>query len=136
FVVERLYRSATARAVDHPDERQSQLVCHLLRHDLFAADGGVRGTAANGEVVDADHDGTLLDTATAEDEVCRTEVDEVAGRVVASGARDLADLVERTLVEQQRDALTCVELAAVALPLDLLFAAHQLRQRFASFQLI
>jgi hypothetical protein len=45
--------SASAGAVDKPDEREAELARHALRVALLAADRGASGAAPDGEVVAA-----------------------------------------------------------------------------------
>ena len=90
----------------------------------------------HGEVVAAYRHGAAVDAAAAHDEVGRHEVGEVAGLVVLRLAGDGADLVERAGIEQALDALAHGELAAVMLALDLVGAAHAVRQLFAAAQVV
>ena len=88
-------------------------------------------TAAHREVVAADHDRPSLDLAAAEDEVGGHQLLEIVVLVIAGEARDLADFVERALVEQQVDPFADVVAAAILLALDPHFAAQLLGIRLA-----
>ena len=130
------HRAAAAGAVDQAHDRQAQLVRHLLGTDLLLPNRGVRRAAAHREVVAGRDHVAPVDLAAAEDEVARREALELAVHVVTGASADGADLVERVRVEQARDALTHGELPRLALPRDLLRAAHLQRQRFAPPQLV
>ena len=67
--LERLHRAAAAGPVDEPDDRQAQLVRHLLGMDLLLEDRRVGGAAAHREVVAADDDGAAVDAGPSHDEV-------------------------------------------------------------------
>ena len=69
--VEALDAAAAAGAVDQADDRQAQLVGHLLGVDLLLGDGGVGRAAPDGEVVAADHHRAAVDAAPTHDEVGR-----------------------------------------------------------------
>ena len=71
-----------------------------------------------------------------EQEVGRSEVDQLAVGVVGGAPGDLPDLVERPVVDQGVDALAHVELSPVVLTGHLLGATHLLGQRLPAGQLV
>ena len=134
--LDRLHRAAAARAFDHADDRQAEIMRHFLGHQRLGRDRGVGRTAAHGEIV-ADHDhGAAVDLAAAEHAVGRRQLLEFAVVVVFGDAGDRADLVEGILVDQSVDALTNREPALVMLALDLVNASHLARERFAPSELV
>ncbi len=131
-----LDRAAAARALDQTDERQPQLVGHLLAQQMLLLDRRVGRATAHGEVVSADDDGATVDTGATEDEVRRREARQIIGAVIGRLARDLAELVERAGVHERVDALADGEAAAIVLSLHALRAAELLGERLASPQLV
>ena len=119
-----------------PDDRQAEIVRHLLGHQRLGRDRGIRRAAAHGEIV-ADHDhGAAVDLAAAEHAVRRRQVREFAVLVIFGRAGNRADLVEAFRIDQTVDALANGEPALVALPLDLVNAAHLARERFAPSEIV
>jgi hypothetical protein len=103
---------------------------------VLALDGGVRGAAAHGEVVAAHHHRAAFHAGAAEHEVGRREVHQLVSLVVSGAAGDLADLVERALVDEARDALANGEAPAIVLPFHPLGAAERLGEGLAATQLV
>src|SRR5262249_62108686 len=135
----RLYgldRAAAARSLDQTDQREAQLVRHLLTLEVLALDRGIGGSAAHGEVVAADHDGPSVEPGSAEDEVRWNELLEVVLLVVRRAACDLADLVKAPRIDQQPDSLPDRVPPAFVLPLHPLRAAQLLGERFAAPELV
>ena len=125
---QRLHRSAAARTVDEPHDRDAQIVRHAFGVHLLLEDRRVGRTAAHGEVVAADHDGASVDAPTAHDEVRRRGVDEIAVVVVRRAPGERADLVKRVRVEQRVDAFPNGQLSLGAVLGDLLVATHATSQ--------
>ena len=135
--LDRLDRAAAAGAVNETNERDAQLVRHLLRHHLLLPDRGIRRAAAHREVIAADHDGAALDPSPPEDEVGGLErLDVFAIVAVLRAPRDRADLVEAAGIEQRIDALAHREAAGVVVALDLVRSAHAAGQLFAPAQFL
>ena len=89
-----LHRAAAAGAFDHADDRQAEIMRHLLGHQRLGRDRGIRRAAAHGEIV-ADHDhGAAVDLAAAEHAIRRRQVGEFAALVIFGDAGNRADLVE------------------------------------------
>ena len=133
---DRLHRAAAARPFDHANDRQAEIVRHLLGHQRLGRYRGIRRAAAHGEVV-ADHDhGAAIDLAAAEHAVGRRQLLEFVVLVVFGDPGNGADLVEGILVDQSVDALTNREPALVMLALDLVNASHLARERFAPSELV
>ena len=130
------YRAAAAGAFDHADDRQPEIVRHLLGHQRLCRDRRVRRAAAHGKIV-ADHDHrAAIDLAAAEHAVRRRQVGEFAVVVIFADAGNRADLVEGFCIDQLVDALADGEPALVALPLDLVNASHLARERFAAGEVV
>jgi len=101
----------------------------------LAAGGAVGGTAAHGEVIAADDDPAPLDAARAHHVVRWPEGGEVAVLVRRHAGED-ADLAEGAVVQEAVDALADGELAAAALTLDVLLAAHPVGELSAVGELV
>ena len=82
------------------------------------------------------HAQAALDAAAPANEIGRHEIYQLAIGAVFGPAGDGADLVERIRIEQSLDTLAHRQLAAVALALDLVFAAHLAGQGLATAQLV
>src|SRR5262249_40922356 len=129
-----LHRTAAARALDDTDDRQAEVVRHLLRHQRFCGDRRIRRAATHGEIV-ADHDhGAAVDLGTAEHAIGRRQMLKLALLVIFADAGNRADFVKAVGIDHLVDALADGEPALVALPLDLLNAAHLAREGFAPGQ--
>src|SRR5262249_18999801 len=127
---------AAAASFDDADDRQAEIMRHLLRHQRLGRDRGIRRAATHGEIV-ADHDhGAAVDPGAAEHAVGRGQVPELAGLVIFAGAGHGAGPVEGLGIAHPGDALADGEPALVALALDLLNAAHLARERFAPSELV
>src|SRR5207244_6363193 len=96
---------------------------------------GVRGAAADGEVVALDDRTPPLDAALADDHVRRQERGELAVAVLGA-PRQRAGLVKGVPVEEPVDPLAHGEPAAAVLPVDPLGAAHPARELLAAAQLL
>ena len=131
-----LHRPAAARALDDADQRQAQLVGHLLALVVLALDGGVGGAAPHREVVAAHDHRPAVEPRPAEDEVGRRQLLQVVLGVVGGLPGDLADLVEALRVDEPVDALADRVAPAVVLPLDPLRAAQALGELLAALQLV
>src|SRR5262249_21961247 len=131
-----LHRTAAAGAVDQAHQRQTQLVCHLLRHHLLLPDRRIGGAAAHREVVTADHDRAIVDAAAPEYEIGRLERRDLTLRAVLGAAGKRADLTEAAGIEQRLDALAHGEAAGIMLALDLVRPAHLARQRLTATQFL
>lgn len=68
-LLKRFHGPASAGAVDHADERQSEFMRHLLGGHELAVNGGVGGAAAHSEIVRRGHDRTAVDAPATEDEI-------------------------------------------------------------------
>src|SRR6185295_1238067 len=128
--------AAAARALDHADEGQPQIMRHALALVVLALDRGVGGAATHGEVVASDHDRPAVDLGAAEHEIRGRELHEVVVLVVLGAAGDLADLVEARGIGELGDALADGETAAVVLTLDALGPAELLGERLAPAELV
>ena len=133
---ERLDRPAAARAVDHADDRQLELVRHLLGLHHLAADPGIRRAAANGEIIGGGNHRAAVDLRLAEQEGGRKDGFEIAVFVVAALARDLADFAEGAVVAQRGEPGAGIHLAPAMLASDLVGSAHLLGQRLAPAQFL
>jgi len=131
-----LYRAAAARAVDQAHERQAQVAGHALHRKELVLDAAIVGAAAHGEIVAGDGHRAPVDAPAAEDQVGRREIGQRAVSAVLRDAREAADLVEGTFVQQLVYALAHRELAAVVLALDLVRPAHLFRERLAAAQFL
>src|SRR3954452_20625759 len=109
---------------------------HLLRHQRFCRDRGIRRAAAHRKVI-ADHDdGAAVDPGSSEYAVRGRQMLEFAVLVILADAGDRADLVEGLLIDHSGDALSNREPALVALSLDLVNASHLPRERFAPGEVV
>ncbi len=133
--LQRAHRAAAAGTLDEADQRQPQLVRHLLGGDLLGLDPGVGGAAAHREIVADDDDAPPVEAGPAEHDVGGSEGLEAAAGTVLRLAGDGADLVQAARVDQRVDALAHGEAAVVVLALDLLRPAHLARQGLAPAQL-
>ncbi|MGY3492657.1 hypothetical protein ACVW1B_002076 [Bradyrhizobium sp. USDA 4502] len=129
-------RAAAAGALDHANDRQAEVVRHLLRHQRLGGNRCIRRAAAHGEVVADHNDGAAVDPGAAEHAVRRRQVLEFVALVIFGDAGDGTDLMEAALVDELVDALTNREPALVALPLDLVNASHLPRERFAAGEVV
>ena len=134
--LDRLDRSAAARAFDDADQRHAELARHLFCHQPLAGDRCVGGPAAHGKVIGDDDGGAAIDHAAADHAICRRQVGQVARCIVLAEAGDGAELVKAVRVEQLVDALAHREPAAVVLALDLVGAAHLPRECLALAQFV
>ena len=92
--------AAAAGAFDQADDRQAEIMRHLLGHQRLGRDRGVGRAAAHGEIV-ADHDhGSAVDLAAAEHAVRGRQMLEFVLFVVFGDTGDRADLVEAVPVDQ------------------------------------
>ena len=121
--------------LDQPDQRQAQLVGHLLAHDVLFLDRGVGRAAADAEVAAA-ADRASVDPGTPEDEVRGQEVLEVVAAVIGREAGDGPDLVEAAGIDQGVDALADREASAVALAPHAHFPAEPVRGGLAAVQFV
>ena len=129
FCLDGFHRAATAGALDQADDRQAEIVRHFLGHQGLCGNRGIRRAAAYREIV-ADHDhGAPVHPAAAEHAIGGRHVRELAVLVIFTAAGYGADLVKAFGIEQLVDALAHGEPALVALPLDLVNAAHLARKR-------
>src|SRR4029077_20824358 len=131
-----LDRTAAARAVNQPDQRQAQLVRHLLGLDLLAADRGIGRAATHREIVSADHARAAFYPPAPEHEIGRLERLEFAIRAILRAPGERADFMEAARIEQLSDPLAHRELAAVVLALDLVPPAHLPGERLAAAQFL
>jgi len=93
-------------------------------------------SAAHGEIV-ADHDhSAAVDLGAAEHAIGRRQAFELATLVVFADPGDRSELMEAVGIDQLVDAFTDGEPALVALPLDLLNAAHLARECFAPSEVV
>ena len=134
-ILQRLYRSAAARPVDHPDQRQAHAMRHFLALDEFAVQRCVGRTTAHSEIIGAGHNGTAVHIAAPENEVRRAEIGQLACRVIAALAGNLANFTETAGIEQSLQPLARIKLALPVLPGEFLLAAHFFGQRLARPQL-
>ena len=134
--VQRPDRPTAARSVDEAHDGQTQFTSHLLGPDLLANDGGIGRPATHREVVGGHHHGPAVEVGPAEQEIGRSQVDELAVGVIGGAPGDLPDLVERPVVNHGVDALTNVEFPPAVLAGQLLRAAHLLGQYFPAGQLV
>ena len=109
---------------------------HLLRHQGLGGDRGIRGAATHGEIVADHHHGAAVDLAAAEHAIGGRQLLELAVLVIFAYAGDRADLMEAFGIDQLVDAFADGEPALVALPLDLLNAAHLARECFAPSEVV
>jgi hypothetical protein len=128
--------AAAAGPVDQAHERLAQLVGGALGPHHLLPDGGVRGPAADGEVVGLDDGAAPVDATLADDHVGGHEALELAVLVVGADAGEPAGLVEGSVVEQPVDALADRELALRALARDALLTAHLVRQRLPAAEFL
>ena len=117
-LLERLDRAAAARAVDEPRQRQPQVVRHPLRVDHLLPDRGVRGAAADREVIRLHDEPAPVGLALPDDHVGRHERLELAVGAVARDAGQRARLVEGPRIEQPLDPLADGQLARGVLAID------------------
>ncbi len=128
--------AAAAGAFDHANDRQPEVMRHLLGHQRLCGNRGVGGAAAHGKVV-AHHDhGTAVDLAAAEHAVRRRQVLEFVLLVVLTDTGDRADLVKTVWINDLVDTLANGEPALVMLTLDLVNASHLARERFAPGEVV
>ena len=109
---------------------------HLLALRELAVDGGIGRPAAHGEIVGRGDHRAAFDVGAAEDQVGGIEVGELACGIVMPLAGDLANLAERTRIDQPGNSRARIELAARVLPRDLFGAAHPLGQCLAAAQFV
>ena len=128
--------AAAAGAFDEADEGEAELVGHLFGEDVFGADGGVGGAAADGEVVGDDDDGAVVNAAAADDDVGGGEVDEFAGIVVLGAAGDGAGFVEGAVVEEAVDPFASGEASAFVLALHFVGAAHLVGEGLTALEFV
>ena len=76
--LDRLDRAAAARALDDADDRQPQIVRHLLGHQRLFADRRVGRAAAHREIVADDDDRAAVDPGAAHHAVRRHQLDQPA----------------------------------------------------------
>src|SRR3982074_909224 len=130
------HRAAAAGAFDDADDRQPEIMRHLLGHQRLCGNRGICRAAAYREIV-ADHDHrAAVDLAAAEYAIGRRQVGEFAALVIFGDAGNRPDLVESFWIDQFVDALANGEPALVALPLDLVNASHLARERFAPGEVV
>src|SRR5262245_34971323 len=103
---------------------------------MLALDGRVGGAAAYREIVTAHDDRRSVDARAPEDEVGRNQLLQVVIGIVCPPARDLADLVKATLVDEERDPLTDRVPSSLALPFHPLRAAQLIGEPLAAPQLV
>ena len=133
--LQRAHRAAAAGALDEADQRQAELVGHLLGGNLLGLDPGVRRAAADGEIIADDDDAAPVEPRPPEHHVGGAEGGQPAVAVVFRLAGDGADLVQAAAVEERVEAFADGEPAVVVLARDLLGPAHLARQRLAPAQL-
>ena len=131
-----LHRTAAAGTFDDADDRQTEIVRHLLGHQGLGGDRGIRGAATHGEIVADDHNRPAIDLAAAEHAIRGRQIFEFAALVIFGGTGNRADLVEAVFIDQLVDPLADGEPALVALPLDLVNASHLARERFAPGEVV
>lgn len=134
--LDRLDRAAAARALDNADDRQPEIVRHLLRHQRFFADRRIGRAAAHREIVAGDDHRAAVNRRPAEHIVRRRQLDQVALVVVTRATGDRADLVKAAGIGQRVDALAYGQLARIVLSLDPLGAAELARLPLALAQLV
>jgi hypothetical protein len=93
-----LHRAAAARAVDHADDRELELMRHHLGLHHLARNPRIRRAAANGEVVRRGDHRAAIDQRLAEQERGGGDAGEVAVGVIPGGTCDLADFAEGAFV--------------------------------------
>ncbi len=135
-LLDRLHRAAAPHAVDESDVRHPQLERQALGVIALGTDRGVRGAAADGEVVAGHDHRSTIDSRSPEHEVRRGERDQLAVVVVRADARNGADLVERPGIDQAVDAFADRELSEFVLASDLVGPSHRLRHLRATTQLL
>ena len=123
------HRPSASCAVDETHDGEPQFASHLLGGHLLADDRRIGRPSAHCEVVGGHHHRAAIQAGPTEQEVGCPQVDKGTLVVVGGAAGNLADLVERPLVDQGIDALAHVHLAPFMLSGDLLLAAHPLSQR-------
>src|SRR5262245_49048593 len=131
-----LHGAAAAGALYQADQRQAQLVGHLLAEQVLVLERGVRGAAAHGEVVAAYHHRAPVDGRSSEDEVRGREALEVVVLVVGRLAGDLADLVEAPGIHELVDPLPNRQASAVVLAAHSLLAAQLLGESLAALEFL
>ena len=130
------HRATAPGAFDQANDRQTEVVRHLLGHQRLGRDRCVRGAAAHGEIV-ADHDHRpAVDLATAEHAIGWRQIPELTLLIIFGGARNRPDFVETPGVDKRIDTLANGKPALVALPLDLISASHLARERFAPGEVV
>src|SRR6267154_2926323 len=131
-----LHRTAAAGTFDDADDRQTEIVRHLLGHQGLGGDRGIGGAATHGEIVADHHNRPAIDLAAAEHAIGGSQIFELAALVIFGRTGNRADLVEALFIDQLVDPLADGEPALVALPLDLVNAAHLARERFAPGEVV
>ena len=134
--LDRLDRTAAARALDNADDRQAQIMRHLLRHQRLLADRRIGRPAAHREIVARDDDRAAVDRRPAKHVVRRGQFDQIPVLVVPRLACNRADLVKAGTIDQSGDALAHGQLAGVVLALDPLGPAKLAHLPLAFAQLV
>src|SRR6185503_1728871 len=109
---------------------------HLLGHDLLAPDRGVCGATAYCKVIAADNYRPVLDAAATDHEIRRQKIRDFALLVIGCLARDRADFVEASGIQQFLNSLANGELSRIVLALDFVRAPHLEGKRFAPLQFL
>jgi len=115
---------------------EPEVVGHALGVDHLLPDGGIRGAAADGEVVALHDHPPAGHAALADDEVGGGQLGEAPVVAVDGPPGDLARLAPRALVEQQRDPLARGQLVPGVLGFDLGRAAPELELLAAAMQVL
>ena len=129
------HRPSSSRAVDEAHDGEPQFAGHLLGGHLLADDRRIGRATAHCEVVGGHHHRATVQAGPAEQEVGCPQVDQGTLVVVGGAAGNLANFVERPLIDQGIYALAYVHLAPLVLSGDLFLAAHPLDQRLPVAQL-
>src|SRR5262249_54626153 len=133
---DRLDRAAAARTLDDADDRQPQIVRHLLGHQRLFADRRVGRAAAYGEIVADPDDRPSVDLRAAHHAIRRDQLLQFALFVVLRPAGDRTDLVKAAAIDEPVDALAYGEPASLVLALDLVGAAQLARLPLAFAQFV
>ncbi len=129
-------RAAAAGTLDDADDRQPEIMRHLLGHQWLGRDRGIGGAAAHRKIVADHHHRPAIDLAAAEHAIGRRQIGEFALPVIFGDTGNRADLVKAFGIYQAVDALANGEPALVALPLDLVNASHLARECFAPGEVV